>query len=102
MKYRLNAGFGKSRPHEIVGKYRLNEGTGEAFYRIGVEDDGTPTGLNFEYMLTSLKTLYRISQKLKAEMIVVAASQGLKGKACLVMVQKVLGMQLEVKALLFG
>lgn len=104
MKYRLNAGFGKSRPPEIEGKYRLNEGTGEAFYRIGVEDDGTPTGLNFEYMLSSLKTLYRISQKLKAEMNVVAASQGLKGKTCLVMVRKanLLGMQLEVKALLFG
>jgi GTPase len=51
MKYRLNAGVGKSRPHEIEGKYRINEGTGEAFYRIGVEDDGTPTGLNFDYML---------------------------------------------------
>jgi len=55
-------------------------------------------------MLCSLKTLYRISQKLKAKMIVIAASQGLKGKTCLVMVKKanLLGMQVEVKALLFG
>jgi GTPase len=35
-------------------KFRLQEGHGEAKYEIGVEDDGTPTGLNREEMFCSL------------------------------------------------
>lgn len=35
-------------------KFRLNEGHGEAKYVIGVEDDGTPTGLGMTEMLESL------------------------------------------------
>ena len=35
-------------------KFRLQEGSGEAKYMIGLEDDGTPTGLSQEEMLQSL------------------------------------------------
>lgn len=33
---------------------RLDEGKGIAYYRVGVEDDGTPTGINFNEMLVSI------------------------------------------------
>lgn len=61
-------------------------------------------GLNQDYMLESLKTLYKIASKLKAEMTIVSMAQGIKGRTALVMIQKanVLGVQLEIKALLFG
>lgn len=104
MKFRLNEGVGKKRPPEVDVKYRLSEGVGEAFYRIGVEDNGRPTGLNLQFMMESLKTLYKISQKLKADMIMIKLAQGIKGRVALVMIQKanVMGVQLEIRALLFG
>lgn len=61
-------------------------------------------GLNIDYMRESLRTLYKISQKLKADMIIIKVAQGIKGKVVLVMIQKenVMGVQLEIRALLFG
>jgi len=38
-------------------KFRLQEGNGEAKYVIGVEDDGTPKGLNQQEMYRSLSNL---------------------------------------------
>lgn len=32
-------------------KFRIKEGFGDAYYRIGVEDNGKPTGLDREEML---------------------------------------------------
>ncbi len=37
--------------------FRLNSGDGKAIYMIGVQDDGTPRGLNKQDMLSSLKTI---------------------------------------------
>ena len=84
------------RPPEVDKKYRLNEGVGEAYYRIGVEDSGRPLGLDLNFMTESLQTLYKISQKLKADFIIIKIVQGIKGKVALVMVQKenVLGVQI--------
>lgn len=44
-------------------KWRLEEGQGEAFYEIGVEDCGLLTGLTEEDMDASLYTLHRMSQQ---------------------------------------
>ena len=38
-------------------KWRLKEGGGEAIYEIGVEDNGTLTGLTKEELECSLKTI---------------------------------------------
>lgn len=40
-------------------KFRLQEGNGEAKYVIGVEDDGTPKGLNQQEMYRSLSKLLK-------------------------------------------
>lgn len=48
-------------------KWRLTEGLGEAIYEIGVEDDGTPSGLTNEEMNASLETLKTIGKRLSAD-----------------------------------
>lgn len=42
--------------------YRLHEGGGRAIYNIGYEDNGVPTGLQFDHLLDSIKTIYEVSQ----------------------------------------
>jgi len=39
-------------------KFRLQEGNGLCFYKIGVQDDGTPVGINKEEMFFTLSILY--------------------------------------------
>lgn len=45
-------------------KYRIDEGSGEAFYCIGVMDDGTPLGLNEEKYIESINNLNLIALNL--------------------------------------
>lgn len=40
-------------------KYRLNEGYGVCYYKIGVEDNGNPLGIPKEMMLTSLSIIVK-------------------------------------------
>jgi GTPase len=44
-------------------KFRLQEGNGEAKYRIGVEDNGTAMGLSHEEMLVSLSEYKHLKYK---------------------------------------
>ena len=44
-------------------KWRLQEGQGEAFYEIGVEDNGIFAGLTDEEMVASLETLDRMAKR---------------------------------------
>lgn len=46
-------------------KYRIDEGCGEAFYCIGVMDDGTPLGLNETEYNESVTNLHLIASKLE-------------------------------------
>jgi len=46
--------------------WRLEEGQGEALYRIGVEDDGTLTGVSREELQESIDTLYKMAQPIGA------------------------------------
>lgn len=45
-------------------KWRLNEGGGQAIYRLGVDDNGAVTGLTAKEMSASLLTLCKMSQRL--------------------------------------
>ncbi|KAM7538125.1 hypothetical protein Aperf_G00000072010 [Anoplocephala perfoliata] len=45
-------------------KWRLNEGGGQAIYRLGVDDGGAVTGLTAREMTASLRTLYKMAEKL--------------------------------------
>ncbi|GBL74989.1 GTP-binding protein 2 [Araneus ventricosus] len=59
----------KSRFEHLVTqmKWRLREGQGEAIYTIGVSDGGKLIGLDEEEMQESLNTLYRMAEKLGAD-----------------------------------
>ena len=85
-------------------KYRVHEGLGEAYYRVGLEDSGKPTGLCKQDMLESLNTICKVAQKIKADVIILRVSQGIKGKIAELMIRKtnIQGAQLEIRALLFG
>ncbi|GFS40342.1 GTP-binding protein 2, partial [Trichonephila inaurata madagascariensis] len=59
----------KSRFEHLVTqmKWRLREGQGEAIYTIGVSDSGKLIGLDEDEMQESLNTLYRMANKLGAD-----------------------------------
>eukprot|EP00826_Nyctotherus_ovalis_P003563 TRINITY_DN10728_c0_g1_i1.p5 TRINITY_DN10728_c0_g1~~TRINITY_DN10728_c0_g1_i1.p5 ORF type:complete len:132 (+),score=40.09 TRINITY_DN10728_c0_g1_i1:288-683(+) len=38
--------------------FRLNEGKGQAIYRIGVEDNGNPIGINYDHLTGSLSNFH--------------------------------------------
>ncbi len=57
-------------------RYRLREGNGEAFYYIGVEDNGTAKGLKKEEMLSSLKTICLMANNSKADCILLKWMKG--------------------------
>ncbi|CAD8073356.1 unnamed protein product [Paramecium sonneborni] len=59
-------------------QFRLDEGKGIAYYRVGVEDDGTPTGLNLDEMLVSIQWLIKFANNNKAEIILQKIHQGRK------------------------
>jgi GTPase len=50
-------------------KYRIYEGSGEAFYLIGVNDDGTVTGLNEKEYNESITNLEKISKSIDCYII---------------------------------
>lgn len=58
----------KERIHHLTTqmKFRLREGSGEAIYEIGVDDDGKLTGINQNEMDESLKCLHQIAENLSA------------------------------------
>lgn len=55
-------------------------------------------------MLESLNTICKVAQKIKADVIILRVSQGIKGKITELMIRKtnMQGAQLEIRALLFG
>ncbi|CAD8133669.1 unnamed protein product [Paramecium pentaurelia] len=57
-------------------QFRLDEGKGIAYYRVGVEDDGTPTGINLNEMLVSIQWLIKFANNNKAEIILQKMHQG--------------------------
>ncbi|KAI8332210.1 P-loop containing nucleoside triphosphate hydrolase protein [Chlamydoabsidia padenii] len=52
-------------------KWRLTEGKGQALYELGVNDDGTLTGLSDQDMSATLDTLRRMAEALNAEVSIV-------------------------------
>ena len=56
--------------------FRLNEGSGESIYQIGVEDDGETLGIPEDSLKKSLKTLESMAASLDAETEVIRISPG--------------------------
>ena len=69
-------------------KWRLTEGMGEAFYEIGVEDSGTPSGLTKDDMQLSLETLGKMASQLSASVTVLREREGISGVVTDVLVRK--------------
>ncbi len=85
-------------------KFRLQEGQGECFYMIGVEDNGNPLGLNDEELKQSLDTLKTISEKLGAKFCILKEHQGKVGKFAEIMitVENFIHNKMEIKIGLIG
>jgi len=70
--------------------FRLNEGKGQAIYRIGIEDNGNPKGIDDTHFIGSLstsitadrqiETLYKMSRALNTDMMIDKVYNGLSGK----------------------
>ena len=69
-------------------KWRLTEGSGEAIYEIGVEDDGTPSGLNSEELDASISTLEKIGKELSSDITVLRKRDGISGKVAEVLIRR--------------
>jgi GTPase len=85
-------------------KFRLSEGHGQAFYQIGVEDDGTPRGISEEELEQSLRSLEEMVRRLGAFMNVVSRVLGYEGHVAKVMVRLLQqeNVVLEVRVALLG
>ncbi|MCD6348008.1 MAG: elongation factor 1-alpha [Candidatus Korarchaeota archaeon] len=59
--------------------YRLNEGGGEAFYELGISDDGLPVGLTDEEAERSFEVMDRIVETLGAKYMVVRKEKAARG-----------------------
>lgn len=74
----------KDRTNHLVTQmlYRLHEGCGRAIYNIGYEDNGVPTGLQFDYLLESIKTIYEVCKIAEANIKSVKILQAKLDKYC--------------------
>lgn len=61
-------------------KFRLQEGSGEAFYVIGVGDKGEAIGITHKEMEVSLRTLHKMAYTLAAELTIISVSKGRTGE----------------------
>mmetsp|Transcript_28154 Transcript_28154/g.57670 ORF Transcript_28154/g.57670 Transcript_28154/m.57670 type:complete len:588 (+) Transcript_28154:145-1908(+) len=69
-------------------QWRLNEGNGEAFYAIGVEDDGTCTGLSDDQLMASLETVKRMSEACNCDMSLLQRRKAKRGWVAEVLVRR--------------
>lgn len=59
--------------------WRLNEGGGEAFYKIGVEDNGNPLGISEEEMAESVVNLEQMGREVGCSVKVNRLMRGIQG-----------------------
>jgi elongation factor 1-alpha len=69
-------------------KFRIKEGRGDAHYRIGVEDNGRPAGLDQDEMLESLRTICLLANRVGADVMVLRVSDGFKGLILELLIRK--------------
>ena len=61
-------------------QYRLNEGSGEAFYEIGIKDDGFPIGISENEFIESSNNLKKIANECNAIISLVSKKEIKNGK----------------------
>ena len=67
-------------------KFRMQEGNNEAYYYIGIKDNGEAVGISTEQMELSLRTLHRMGWTLNFNLTIRSISKGQKGEIAKVMV----------------
>ncbi len=68
--------------------YRLNEGGGEAFYELGISDDGLPVGITEEEARRSFEVMDRIVESLGAKYMVVRREKATRGYVYELLIRK--------------
>ena len=68
-------------------KFRLQEGNGECYYIIGVEDNGNALGIGEEELKNSIETLCIMTQKIDAEMSILQYTKGKEGLIAEIMIK---------------
>jgi len=56
--------------------YRISSGNGEAFYEVGIMDDGQPLGIEPQQIFETLLVLFHIAEKIGATLSFVLARLG--------------------------
>lgn len=85
--------------------FRLDEGRGECYYEIGVEDNGNPLGISKEELEISVNIIAMIGSKLNSQTKIVKLIQGKSGLIAELYIKKqeeVLRDKLEIKIGLLG
>ncbi|MDK2464729.1 MAG: elongation factor 1-alpha, partial [Candidatus Korarchaeota archaeon] len=83
--------------------YRLNEGGGEAFYELGVTDDGEPVGLTDEEAERSLQVMRRVCEIVGASYIVVRREKAKRGHVYELLVRRTVDTPpIQVSVVLLG
>jgi GTPase len=70
-------------------KWRLFEGQGEAFYEIGIEDNGTARGLPAEELEKSIQTVRRMAKNLGCEVFEICKRKAKEGEIAELLVREV-------------
>ncbi|MDK2384859.1 MAG: hypothetical protein QI199_08685, partial [Candidatus Korarchaeota archaeon] len=68
--------------------YRLNEGGGEAFYELGISDDGLPVGLTEDEARRTFEVMDRIVESLGARYMVVRREKASRGYVYELLIRK--------------
>jgi len=90
-EYKLKiASLGRERLEELASqmKYRLNEGGGEAFYELGVSDEGEPIGLPEPELTNTLDNLREVGMRIGVTCTTIREAPGRTGKVVEVLVRR--------------
>ena len=86
-------------------KFRLEEGNGECYYEIGVEDNGNPLGISKEELEISVNVIATLASNLNCQTKIIKLVQGKVGLIAELYIKKqeeVLRDKLEIKIGLLG
>jgi elongation factor 1-alpha len=86
-------------------KWRINEKCQyEAFYIVGVHDDGSSTGITVEDMRETFGTLFILARNVNAELSLIKVNKGHHGyiSECRIKVNELEKIKLDIKITLLG
>jgi elongation factor 1-alpha len=95
----------KDRINELATQlnYRLNEGGGEAFYELGVTDEGELLGLDQSETQTSFKNFDKICRAINVSYRVIRSVDGRKGKVYELLIRRVVEtLPISISVVLLG